>query len=235
MSTAPDTSTPGVPTPGVPTPGVPAPGGPPDRAAPGRHRPGIRWDRVVGGLLVAAVGVASLLQATGTAVPWALLPASALVLVGVVLLVGLAGGSGRGGVIAVGIALLVAAVGVGIGADRFAGPVGDRTVGTDPADWSDTTTRSAAGTVTVDLTGAPPPATGRMRVELGAGRVVVVLPDEGAVRIEARIVAGTVVVDGAAVQQGVDLYWTGPVGPAPAPALTIDIGTGDLEVRHGAS
>ncbi len=203
---------------------------------PATRGPGIGWDRIVAGLLITAAGAAWLLQTTGVAVPWRLLPAAALVLVGVVLLVGLAGGSGRGAVAAIGIALLVAAVGVGVGADRFAGPAGDRTVGADPADWADTTTRLAAGTVTVDLTGAPPPASGRLRVEVGAGRVVVELPERSAVRIDAEIVAGTVTVDGVTLQQGVDLRWTDPPGPPPTPpTLTIDIGTGDLEVRHGAS
>jgi hypothetical protein len=212
----------------------------PARAREQHHGPGMRWDRVVLGLLIAGGGVASLLSGTGTDVPWNLLPAAALVLVGVVLLLSLAGGTGRGGVAFIGIVLLAVAVAVGVGAERYAGPVGDRTVVPGPADWAGGTTRISAGTVIVDLTRAAPPETGLLRVEVGAGRVVLRLPDggtagDGGVAVTARVVAGTVAVDGSTVQQGVDLRWAEPAGRSPAPVVELDIGTGDLEVRHVAS
>lgn len=187
------------------------------------------------GIVIAGLGVASLLHGLGVAVPWNLLPAAAVVLVGVLMLIGLTGGRGQGGVAVVGIVLLILAVGVGVGVERFTGPVGDRTVVPGPADWADGTTRVSAGTVTVDLTAAAPPATGRMRVELGAGRVVVRLPEDPVVRVEAGIVAGTLTVDGATVQQGVDLAWTDPEGPPTGAVLTLEVGTGDVEVHHDAS
>jgi hypothetical protein len=212
-----------------------APSAAPEHLPPGRVHRGVAWDRVVVGLLIAGVGVATLLQGIGVTVPWNLLPAAAVVLVGVVLLVGLAGGRGRDGVAVVGLLLLVVAVGVGVRAERFAGPLGDRTVVPGPADWADGATRVSAGTVTVDLTGVAPPAAGRMRVELGAGRVVVRLPDDPVVRVEAGVVAGTVAVDGATVQQGVELRWTDPAGPPSGPLLVVDVGAGDVEVRHDGS
>jgi hypothetical protein len=157
--------------------------------------------------------------------PWrSLLVGSALVLT-------VAGGRGRSTLVVLGIALIVLAGAVGIGVDRFAGPVGDRSIAPGPADWPVSTT-VAAGTVAVDLTRAPLPATGRLDVHVGAGRVVVRVPDSETLAVTATVVAGTVTVDGETVQEGLDLAWTDPAAPGAHVTVAVDVGTGDVEVHR---
>lgn len=192
-----------------------------------RRRPGPHWGRIVFGLLLTAGGAGWLLDSLSAPVPWHLFPAAGLVVVGAVLLLSLAGGTGRADVVVIGIVLLVVAVAVGAGADRFAGPLGDRTIG--PAGWPGPT-RISAGTVTVDLTDTTLPTNGRLDVAVGAGRVVLRLPAEAPVQVRSTVVLGTIVVDGVAVGQGVDLDWTAP-GTAVAPVtVEIAVGAGDVEV-----
>jgi hypothetical protein len=93
----------------------------------------------VTGVLLTAAGTGWLLDELGVPVPWLLAPAAALLVVGVALLLGLLGGHGRGGLVALGVGLAVVAVAIGIGADRFAGPVGDRTIAPGPAGRPPTT------------------------------------------------------------------------------------------------
>lgn len=193
-------------------------------------RPPVGWHRVAAGVLLAAVGGCWLADVLGASVPWRMLPAAALVVVGLALLATLAGGRGRSQLVALGVALLLTAVGVGVGAGRFVGPVGDRTLVPDPATWT-TTTGLAAGTLTVDLTAAAPPESGRMQVRVGAGRVLVRAPAGSRVQIETSVVLGTIVVDGTPVEQGVDLRWAEPGTPA-GPVLDVEVGTGDVEVWH---
>jgi hypothetical protein len=195
------------------------------------RRPGPRWGRIVLGLLLTAAGAGWLLDGLSVEVPWNLFPATGLIVVGAVLLLSLAGGTGRADVVVTGIVLLLVAVAVGAGAGRFAGPPGDRTIVPSTAGWP-APTRISAGTVTVDLTDTPLPAAGRLDVAVGAGRVVVRLPAEPAVRVHSTVVMGTIVADGVAIGQGVDLDWTAP-GTAAAP-VTVDIGVGagEVEVSH---
>jgi len=195
-----------------------------------RHEPGVRWDRVAFGLLLAAAGVGWLLDSQGASVPWHLAPAAGVAVVGAVLLVSLVGGRGRTNVATLGVVLLVAAIAVGVGAGRFTGPVGDRTITPGTDDWSGTTI--SAGTLTVDLTHGPLPATGRLDVAVGAGRVVLRLPADRPIEVRAAVVAGTVRVDDVAVQEGVDLNWTDPaIGDAPL-TVVVDVGAGDVEVSR---
>ena len=215
------TSTPSTTVVGTAAPPVPDPGA--------ARRRGPHWGRIVFGLTLVVVGAGSLLAGQGVAVPWHLLPAAGLILVGFVLLLSLAGGTGRADVVVLGVVFLVAATAVGTGVDRFAGPVGDRTVG---AAGFTAPTRVSAGTVTVDLTDAALPARGRLEVSVGAGRVELRLPAEPAVRVHTGVVMGTVVADGAPVAQGVDLDWTAPgTGSAPV-AVEIGVGAGEVEVTR---
>ncbi|MBW0119267.1 cell wall-active antibiotics response protein [Pseudonocardia abyssalis] len=198
------------------------------------RRPGPRWGRIVLGLLLTTGGVGWLLDGVSVPVPWNLLPSAGLVVVGVVLLLSLAGGTGRADVVVIGFVLLVAAVAVGAGAGRFAGPVGDRTIVPSTTGWP-APTRISAGTVTVDLTGTALPSTGRLEVAVGAGRVVLRLPAETPVRVHSTVVMGTIVADGVAIGQGVDLDWTAPgTGDAPV-AVEIGVGAGEVEVTRERS
>ncbi len=194
---------------------------------------GVRWDRLVLGLLLAAAGAGWLLDELGVPVPWHLAPAAGVVVVGTVLLLSLVGGRGRGGVVALGVALLVAALAVLVGAGHFTGPVGDRTI-TGAGGWPSGTTISA-GTVVVDLTRGPLPATGRLDVAVGAGRVVLRLPADRPIEVRAGIVVGTVTVDDVAVREGVDLSWTDPATAGAPLTVVVDVGAGDVEVSHAAS
>jgi hypothetical protein len=200
----------------------------------GPTRPrGPHWGRVVFGLLVVAVGVASLLDGLGWSVPWRLAPAIALIVIGLALLVSLAGGTGRADLVVLGVIALVLAVGVGIGVDRYAGPVGDRTVLPARDGWP-APVQMAAGKVVVDLTGQPPPA-GTARVAVGAGEVVLRVPAGGPVDVDVHVVAGIVLVDGLVTREGVDLQWSqGSAAPAPA-GVVLDVGFGQVEVDHVAA
>jgi hypothetical protein len=195
---------------------------------PGRTR-GPFLDRVVVGVLLVAVGVAWQLDASGVPVPWRMFPAAALVLVGLALLVSLWAGSGRSGLVALGAALLLVALATGVGVTRFTGPAGERVLAPTVAQWPGTTQMSA-GTVTVDLTRHPLPPSGRLDVRVGAGRIVVVLP-QSPPRVDAAVVAGAITVDGVRVGDGLDVHWTEPT-PAGEVAVVLEVGTGEVEVRH---
>lgn len=209
---------------------------PPD-PAPSRARP-VRLDRMVLGLLLAVAGVGWMLDEAGVSVPWRLFPAMALAVIGGTLLVSLVVGRGRGALIGLGIVALIVGVAVGVGADRYAGPVGDTVLTPTIADWP-VTARFGAGTLTVDLTRHPLPATGELRADVGAGKVILVLPEstriDTRIDIDARTTAGTITVDGVRVGDGIDVRWaqpgTGETGVGPV-AVTLQVGLGDIEVRH---
>ena len=90
----------------------------------------------------------------------------------------------------------------------------------------------SAGTVTVDLTRHPMPEAGQLQVDVGAGRIVLVLPHESTAGIEATATAGTVTVDGVKVGDGVDLRWSHQSNTSPSVVLTLHVGLGDIEVSH---
>ncbi|MFC4944920.1 hypothetical protein [Pseudonocardia sp. GCM10023141] len=192
-------------------------------------RPEVRWNRVVVGVLIAAAGIGLLLERTGTAVPWNLAPSAAAIVIGVALIASLAGGGGRGMLVVLGVAMLIIATAIGVGASRFAGPAGDVVVTPGPREWP-SSTRLSAGEVTVDLTRTQLPTSGRLDVELGAGNVVVRVPSEAAVHVAATVVMGTLTVDGVAVRQGVDIDWA-DTSTAPV-SVVLDVGAGDVEVFH---
>jgi hypothetical protein len=204
----------------------------PDVAVSPQRRPSratVRWDRVALGTLLTATGVGWLLQESGVAVPWHLGPAVGLILVGAALLASLAGGTGRGGLVALGAVLSVIALAVGTDAGRFTGPATDLVLRPGPVDWTTAHTYSA-GRVVVALDDAALPAAGRLDLDVGAGRIQVQLPADRPVRVDVAMVAGTVTVDGVAVAQGVDLHWTDPTAVDAPLVVSLDVGAGDVEV-----
>ena len=212
---------------------------PPPLAPPGksqavqRPRP-VRLDRIVLGLLLAVAGVGWLLDEGGASVPWRLFPAAALFVIGSALLISLFGGRGRGALIVLGMVALLLGVAVGVGADRYAGPVGDTVIAPRSADWP-VTTRLGAGTLTVDLTRYPLPASGTLRADVGAGKVILELPESGRIAIQAAATMGTVTVDGTTVGDGIDVRWSAPAtaqSEANVVDVTVQVGMGDIEVRH---
>jgi hypothetical protein len=197
-----------------------------------RSSNGPRVDRIVVGLLIGAVGFGWLLDQAGVSVPWRMLPAAALVLIGLALIATLLGGRGRGALVSLGFILTAVAVAVGVGADRYAGPVGDLVLSPTVAEWP-VQQHISAGTVTVDLTRHPLPEAGLLEVDVGAGKIIMVVPEAAKLGIQASATAGTVTLDGVEVGDGLDVRWTQPSNTSsPSVELDLHVGLGDIEVNH---
>jgi hypothetical protein len=198
-----------------------------------RSSSGPRVDRIVVGLLIGAVGVGWLFDQAGVSVPWRMFPAAAVVIIGLALLATLLGGRGRGALVGLGIILTAVAVAVGVGADRYAGPVGDLVVAPTVAEWP-VQQHISAGTVTVDLTRHPMPEAGQLQVDVGAGRIILVLPAEATAGINASATAGTITLDGVKVGDGLDVRWVHPSNSSPSSSVQLElhVGLGDIEVNH---
>jgi hypothetical protein len=192
---------------------------------------GPRVDRIVIGLVIGAIGIGWLLDQTGVSVPWRMFPAAALILIGLALIATLLGGRGRGGLVALGIISTVLAVVVGVGADRYAGPVGDRLVAPAVAEWP-VQQHISAGTVTIDLTRHPLPEAGRLQIDVGAGEIDLILPSDSTAGIDATATAGTITVDGVKVSDGLDIQWSKQSNASSPVDLTLHVGLGDIEVSH---
>src|SRR6476661_8788178 len=189
---------------------------------------GPRVDRIVLGLVIGGIGVAWLLDQTGVSVPWQMFPAAVLILIGLALIATLFGGRGRGALVGLGIISIIIAVAVGVGANRYAGPVGDRLVAPAVAEWP-VQQHISAGTVTVDLTRHPLPEAGRLQIDVGAGEIDLILPGDSTAGIDATATAGTITVDGVKVGDGVDLQWSTPSNASTPVELTLHVGLGDIE------
>jgi hypothetical protein len=197
-----------------------------------RSSNGPRVDRIVVGLLIGAIGVGWLLDQAGLSVQWRMLPAAALVLIGLALIATLLGGRGRGALVSLGFILTAVAVAVGVGADRYAGPVGDLVLSPTVAEWP-VQQHISAGTVTVDLTRHPLPEAGLLEVDVGAGKIIMVVPEAAKLGIQASATAGTVTLDGVEVGDGLDVRWTQPSNTSsPSVELDLHVGLGDIEVNH---
>ena len=196
-----------------------------------RSSSGPRVDRIVIGLLIGAIGLGWLLDQAGVSVPWRMFPAAALILIGLALIATLLGGRGRGGLVALGIISTVLAVVVGVGADRYAGPVGDRLVAPTVAEWP-VQQHISAGTVTIDLTRHPMPEAGRLQIDVGAGQIDLKLPEDSSAGIDATATAGTITVDGVKVGDGLDIQWSKQPNTSSPVELTLHVGLGDIEVSH---
>ena len=194
-------------------------------------------DRLTLGRLVTGLSLAWLVSLTGRFVPWHLVPAGVVTIIGIALLAATVLPGGRRSLVGVGVVALLAAILVGLGADRFAGPAGDLTLAPSPTDWPLDRTASV-GTVVVDLDRHPLPPTARGTVRVGLGVVRLVLPSAGdhpgdTVAVQARIGTGSVVVDGSPTADGVDVNWTSRSGDDPDVVVRVEIGVGDLDISHG--
>jgi hypothetical protein len=199
-------------------------------AGPRNVRPVLRMDRLVLGLLVVSIGALWLVDEMGADVPWRVVPPAALIVVGIALLVTLAVGGGRTTLIWLGVGLLAVSVALGIGAQRYAAPAGDVSLAPAAEDWP-MQSRLSVGNVKVDLTAHPLPDRGRLDVHLGAGNVTLLVPGDADVRVDVTVTAGTIVIDGSRAADGLDLTWTN--GNAADVVITVDVGAGQVEVRHG--
>ncbi len=199
-----------------------------DRPAPRR----VSVERIVLGLLLAAVGGAWMLDELGVPIPWALAPAAGVVVIGVALVLAARTREGHAplvvwGAILLAVSLLVAVV------RPVGGPVGDRLV-VPAADQWPVATSLTAGKLTIDLRQNPLPPAGRLTADVTAGNVVLRLPNPAGsprVHVVAHVGMGQIRVDGLEVRGGMGLEWTSPE-PA-AVVVDVHVGTGQLEVDHG--
>lgn len=209
---------------------------PPPPGAPRRSWTG----RLVAGLLLVVFGLAWLLEILDAIeFPWDVLLPGGLILIGVVLLANVRSSASQGGLIATGIVLTVV-LALGLAVDfPISGGVGERRERpTTDAELREGY-RLGVGQLTIDLTAvsadedAARTAT-RMRVRVGIGQLVVIVPEDLPVHVEGRAGIGNVQlfdVEGS----GLDVERT--VGPGPGRVasveLVLSVGLGQVEVRRG--
>lgn len=92
--------------------------------------------------------------------------------------------------------------------------------------------RRSAGDVAVDLRRSPLPANGTADVQVGVGRIELIVPASAGVRIEAEVITGPITVDGVTVADGVDLSWS-DAGTADAVVVRLAVAVGKIDVRRG--
>lgn len=216
---------------------VAPPAPPPERPAPPRAPVGvsarrISAERIVIGILLAAAGVAWLLDEVGVSVPWALAPAAGVVMIGIALIVAARTRDGHAPLVVWGGILLAVAFFVAV-VRPVGGPVGDRFLTPTTSQWP-VATSLTAGNLTIDLQQNGLPASGRLTADVTAGRVVLHLPSAPRaerVQVIAHVGMGQIKVDGVEVRNGMGLDWSSP-DPA-AVVVDVHVGTGQLEVDHG--
>lgn len=194
-------------------------------------RPHMSAERVVLGLLLAAAGVAWMLDVAGVSVPWALAPAAGVVVIGLALLVAAGTHGGHTPLVIWGGILLAVAVATAV-VQPAGGPVGDRYLTPTAGQWPVATSVSA-GNLIIDLRQNPLPASGRLTADVTAGRVVLHLPSgvlATRVQVVGHVGMGQIQVDGVPVRNGMGLDWSSP-DPA-AVVVDVHVGTGQLEVDH---
>lgn len=160
-------------------------------------QPQSSWATILTGLTLLAIGIAWLLDASGVlAVSWYVVFAITLMTVGLGLVIGSFSGE-HGGLIALGIVLTVLLTGAAWSDVRFEGGIGDRTAV--PASYAEleSSYRLGAGTLVLDLRQVDFPA-GETTVaaRVGAGELHVYVPDDLAVSVDWRVVAGDVKIFG---------------------------------------
>jgi predicted membrane protein len=197
--------------------------------------------RFVAGVIIALLGVGWLLEALDvTQIPWRVLLPATLVFVGVALIAGSRSSRSHGPLVAVGI-VLTAFLTLGTAVDLpLAGGAGARTER--PASLADVQGeyRLGLGELTIDLTRLPPPTEGakpvRIKVRVGMGRLVVLLPDHVLASVRGHAGIGDVEVFGRR-RSGFDVqYGFEPdvANGTPIPfALDLSVGVGSVEVRYG--
>lgn len=196
----------------------------------------IRSGRLVAGLLLVLFGIGWLLEVLDVIdFPWDVLLPVALVGVGVALVVASRSGARPGGLIAVGI-VLTGVLTIGSAIDfPLGGGVGERRE--QPASVAQLREeyRLGIGQLTLDLTDLPLAsivATERIRVRVGMGQLVVIVPTGPAVRVEARATLGNVQVF-EAQDSGFDAARVVAPSGEPVLDLVLSVGLGQVEVRRG--
>lgn len=208
---------------------------------PSPKRPGFQVGRLLAGLVIVAFGVGWLLEALGAAtVPWRVVLPAALILIGLALVLSARSGRQHGGLITLGVLLtVVLAVGTVVNVPVDGG-VGDRSER--PRSYAELRSQYdlAVGQLTLDLTELPVPVPSSLahrsvRVRVGIGQLIVIVPRKMLVDVQAHTGLGRVSVFGRE-RSGFDA--TGGFHPfVPSEGMTIvldvSVGIGDVEVRYG--
>ena len=198
-------------------------------------RPADPWaGRAVLGLVLVLLGVGWLLETLDVDVPWDLVLPVVLIGIGGMLVFSARSIAGQAGLIVAGTVLTIllligAAIDVPLG-----GGVGDRTVRPTGAQLEPEYERGV-GTLTLDLTALDVDALGApidLRAHVGIGQLIVIVPEDGAVQVEAHAGLGTVRIDGReAGGLGADL--SAPAAGEPMLRLDASVGIGEVRVDHG--
>jgi Cell wall-active antibiotics response 4TMS YvqF len=191
--------------------------------------------RLAFGLVLLGIGAGWLLEALGVDIPWDLVLPSVLIAIGGLLIITARSGAGQGGLITGGVVLTIVLL-VGTAFDvPFTGGVGERTVR--PTELvMDREVELAMGELTFDLTEvdfATIVGGTELRARVGVGQLMVIVPDDASIRVEARSGLGNVQVFGQE-EGGVDAEVTIPAAiGAPAITLIATVGIGEVQVEHG--
>ena len=191
--------------------------------------------RLAFGLVLLGIGIGWLVEALGVDVPWDLFLPGALVAIGGMLIFTARSGAGQGGLITAGVVLTIVLL-IGTAFDvPFTGGVGERTV-RPTGGVIDRDVELGVGELTFDLTGvdfATMVGGTELRARVGVGELVVIVPAEAPIRVEAHSGLGSVQVFGQE-EGGVDVEITTPA-PIGAPAITLvaTVGIGEVRVEHG--
>jgi phage shock protein PspC (stress-responsive transcriptional regulator) len=188
------------------------------------------------GVLLAAGGVAALLDVTGVVdVPLDVALAVALVVVGVLVAVG-AFFRRAAGLALLGLVLAFALAGVALADLGEGGPVGDRTFRPLAVTELEDEYNVRIGSLELDLRDLElPPGETRVEANVGIGELHVLVPDDVAVDATGDARAGEVTVlgrddDGWHVRERV--VEQGPAGSEPRLVVDAEIGFGDIEIRR---
>jgi hypothetical protein len=181
------------------------------------------------------IGVGWLLGALGVDVRWDLVLPGGLIVIGGLLIITARSGAGQGGLITAGVVLtIVLLIGTAFNVP-FTGGVGDRTIR--PTEHViDREVELGVGELTFDLTGVDfQTIVGgtELQARVGVGELIVIVPEEAPIRVEAHSGLGNVQVFGQE-EGGVDAEITTPA-PVDGSAITLvaTVGIGEVRIEYG--
>jgi hypothetical protein len=189
---------------------------------------------VVVGTLLAAAGVLGILDARGT---YDAALAAGLVLVGATLGLGAVLGRRVGRLLPFGIVLVALGAVAAVSPVSLAAGIGERDERPASTAQLQRSYEHGIGDLTVDLRDVALPAgTTKVDVELGIGNLLVRVPEEAALEIDAHAVGGQVTVlgetdDGSGAEERAVV--PGSTSDAPVLELAADVGFGHVNVRRG--